>query len=389
MTDGEKLTAGEGSAGEGRQAAAKAAPAAAASVGNAPAADAARKRRSRKRTGGVAERRAEAAAPVRSYTPPERLTEAQHYQLPNTAMEALAVFQSLDNRRKESFLVRAGILALSYRRRTGVGRDDYIVTFPVITLAARALVENVARYTAGMQRLFDEAKNGTLTPTAQMSKLMAQQAVLWETTSPHRLVDILEAAEFEAAYLSTPERLRAGSRDFKGYKPFGGASDGDDLEALVEHYKTYRREAPRRDRYEYRRYVPAPAPLRPGTDVSAAPGQTAPGRTPNASRPTSAAASGNTVTRAARGPARPERTSNASRLTTAAATGDAGAQTSGSPAKRRRIRNRSRSAAAPAASEPPVALVAPVASSTPAAVSGNVAAPALPPPAPAGFNLFA
>jgi hypothetical protein len=193
----------------------------------------------------------------------EPMTDARNYPLPDAATDALRVFRSLDNRQKESFLARADMLSLSYRRRTGAGRDDYAVTFPDITLAARSLVENAARYTAGIQRFFDESKFGSLMQTPGMAKMMAQHAALWETASPKHLVDILEAVEFEAAYRSATDRARTNSRDFRDYTPM--EEPVDDLEAILAHYTAYRRKhfPYRRERYEFRRYVPGSAPTRP------------------------------------------------------------------------------------------------------------------------------
>jgi hypothetical protein len=177
---------------------------------------------------------------------------AADYPLTRPALDALDVFLALDNKAKEGFLARAGILALSYRKWEGEGRGDYSVVFPTITAAASGIVENVARATACIQRFFDEGKNGSLLLTPKVSKCLAQQTSMWDTASPRHLVDILEAVEFEAAYLSASAWQR-GSYEFRNYKPL---EDSDDLEELLKHYTAYKRKRYGKNypaRFEYRR----------------------------------------------------------------------------------------------------------------------------------------
>jgi hypothetical protein len=191
----------------------------------------------------------------------------------------------LDNKAKEGFLVQAGILALSYRKWEGEGVDAYGVVFPEITLHARAIVESIARFTAGIQRLQDETKFGSLLATPRMFLLIAQQSSLWETATPEHLVDLLEAVEFEAAYRTVNDFQRRTLYEFRDYEPL---DDTHDLEALYEHYTAFKRKRYRdyaRRRFEFWREFPRRP--RPAQRPGGGPGGTT-AQTPGASRRTEA-----------------------------------------------------------------------------------------------------
>jgi hypothetical protein len=226
----------------------------------------------------------------RTYNIPK--TSPEDYALSPPAKDALSVFQALDNKAKEGFLAQAGILALSYRKWEGEGADNYGVVFPEITLHARAIVESIARFTAGIQRLQDETKFGSLITTPRMFLLIAQQSSLWETATPEHLVDLLEAVEFEAAYRTVNDFQRRSLFEFRDYEPL---DDTHDLEALYEHYAAFKRKRYRdyaRRRFEFWREFPRRPrqPQRPGDGDAArrgGPGGTT-AQTPGASRRTEA-----------------------------------------------------------------------------------------------------
>ncbi|MDR2124674.1 MAG: hypothetical protein LBP38_06825 [Desulfovibrio sp.] len=179
----------------------------------------------------------------------QRLPTADQYLLPGHALAALDVFVKLDKKAQEAFLAQAGILALCYRREFFAGSDerDYEVIFPKVTAPAKSIVENAARYSSGVQRLFMNSMEGRLSVTPQVGKLMAENSSLWEESSPKHLVELVEAVEFDAAYRSASEAQRQRRREFRGYTLL---DDFAELEDLLKHYKAYKRKFNIRGRYE-------------------------------------------------------------------------------------------------------------------------------------------
>jgi hypothetical protein len=206
--------------------------------GNAPRAAV---RNDRPRQGGNAPRR---PGPYR----PVKFVEAKHFPLPEAAEKILDVFLKLTSQEKEAFLARAEIVPVSFRTPLAyrnLGPHDYSVTFPTASFTIQSLAENVAKFNAGIQRLHHLWQQNKIKPNARLFKLLYDPVGLWNGESPQKLVELVEAVEYEHRYHSMTRDERRLSGEFYQYTPL---DENADLDALHKHHTAYlrRREENRR-----------------------------------------------------------------------------------------------------------------------------------------------